>query len=185
MTFSAALQRNSGHARDGALGSDGDWVMAAISAHLAGEVPLDQALTRAFGNICRHRRDQVLREFADRYCCDPILSRKAAQLANEITRYLRGTWRHDRHRPEIPPPYIGTPRELLFVAFSQNEAIRPYRDMPSSVKQLMKIILGANGNDPPIPISESRVSDASNDGDQDEGERVHASAQWRQKSSRR
>jgi hypothetical protein len=183
--FAASLSRIAEHARCGALGgSDGAWLATAIEMHLAGTVPIDQALTRAFGNACRCRRDQFLREYADRYCRDPIVSRRAARLAIEIERYERGNWRHDRLRTEMPMSYIGTPHELLFRAFTENEAITPHRATPSSVKQLMKIILCDNGNDPPIPTSENRVSDTSNEGDRDEGGSAPAPAQRRWKVCR-
>jgi hypothetical protein len=176
--FAESIRRIAQHARSGALGGDGGWLAAAIEMHLAGAAPIDQALTRAFGNACRCRRDRELREYASRYCREPILSRQAARLAIEIERYARGTWRHDRVRAEMPPSYIGTPHELLFRAFTENEAITPHRATPSSVKQLMKIILGDNGNDPP---SENRVSNTPNEGDRDEGESAPAPAQrrWR------
>jgi hypothetical protein len=183
--FAQSIRRIAQRARAGALGADGEWFAAGLETHLVKpDCPLDHAMSLAWGNACRRRRDQGLREYAGRHCRDPILSRQAARLAIEVERYERGNWRHDRLRTEMPKSYIGTPHELLFLAFTENEAITPHRAMPSSVKQLMKIILGDNGNDPPIPTSENRVSNTPNEGDRDEGESAPAPAQRRWKVCR-
>jgi hypothetical protein len=171
-SFAAGLHRIAQLARLGVLGDDGGWFAAGIEFRVAEGWSLDRALTLAWSNECRARRDDVLCEFAARYCREDLLSRCAAQLANEIKLYERGTWRHDRNRAELPVAYIGAPRELLFLAFRQNESIEPHRGMPSSTKQLERILLSHSAgdrifrHDPPISMSKKVMPNASNDGGQ-------------------
>ena len=174
-SFAAGLNRIAQIARSGVLGNDSAWLAAGIEiyvARAANDWPLDRALSLAWSNECRARRDSALREYAARYCREALFSRCAVRLGNDLRIYERGTWRHDRHRVEMPSSYVGTPRELLFRAFRENESIRPQRDIASSPGHLEKILSHCAGDgmshfDPPIPITEKDVSDASNNGDQD------------------
>ena len=183
VTYPAALKRIQQAAAGGALGSDGGWLAAGLQTFLRGTAPLDQALTKAWSDACRSRRDDALRDYGDRYCHDPVLSRQAARLAIEIERYERSAWRHDRHRAEMPS-YRDTPNEKIFLAFTENAAITPARSMPSSPKHLMKI-LGCHGSRPPVGTSVNPVSPAPLTGDHDdEGQDIPASAQRRRQRGR-
>jgi hypothetical protein len=110
-SLAASLARIVKLARAGALGADGGWFASGIELHLCMNCPIGHALDLAWSKACRARRDDCLRQYAARYCGEPIVSRRAARLAIDIQRYERGTWRHDRDRTEMPTSYTGTPRE--------------------------------------------------------------------------
>ena len=190
-SFTKALSRIAQLGRLGALGDDGDWFAAGIEIHVAEGWSLDRALTLAWSNECRRRRDDKLRKFAGRYCREDLLSRRVAKLGHEIRVYQLGAWRHDSARTEMPSSYASTPRALLFWAFMENESIEPRRDMPSSCKQLERILSrsdydGMFGHAPPIPMSKKIVSNASNDGERTNArENVSQSGQRGRQGGRR
>jgi hypothetical protein len=173
--FAAALQRVELLARSGALGDDGTWVAAGLEIHAARAVDgwtLDRAVTLAWSNECCARSDKALCEYADRYYREELLSQRAKALGNAIRLYERGTWRHDRHRVEMPSFYVDTPRQYLFWALRENDSIRPQRDMPSSQSYLEKILRRWKGDRmdrlvQPLPEKGDRAFNASRrDGDQ-------------------
>lgn len=82
----------------------------------------------------RKRRDQLIGEFAVRFCCADTTTARA-----ELRRYEDGAWRRDKRLTAMPSSYSGTPRELLYRAFRVNESIAPGR-MPASDKHLGRII---------------------------------------------
>jgi hypothetical protein len=188
--FAEALMRVAQFARLGALGDDGVWFAAGIEIYVTGsDWPIDRALSFAWSNECRSRRDHALRQFADRYCPEALLWRRAAWLGNEIRRYDRGAWRHDRNRADMPQSYVGAPRELLFFAFRENESIKPRRDMPLSTVQLEKVLSHCCSNkthqsDPPIPTLVEVVSNAI-DGDQNARQSFRKSDERWRRSGRR
>ena len=78
----------------------------------------------------RRRRDDAIAEYAFQF--------QPADLGHEIRMYDRGRWRRDRHSADMPPAYVGTPRELLFRAFRANRAVA--EEMPSSPAYLKRVL---------------------------------------------
>ncbi len=187
-SFAAGLCRIAEQARSGALGDDGEWLADGIELFIAkagDKWSLDRALILAWSNERRARRNDELCEHAARYC-----QGRAAMLAGEITRYERSAWRHDRDRAEMPPSYVGTPRELLFRAFRENDSIEPHRDMPTSVKHLERIISRSagdemSGHDPPIPMSKKVPHISCGGGAPDVCEKVQSIGQRRRRGGGR
>ena len=63
------------------------------------------------------RRDAFVGEYAMRFCGGVV-----ATVERDIGIYA-GAWRRDKHRSEMPTGYSGTPRELLYRAFRENESL--------------------------------------------------------------
>ncbi len=151
--------------RLGALGDDRLWFAAGIENYLVGDLPLDLAITLAWSNACRGRRDDWLRSYAAKYC---TAARRVAELGREIRLYGRD-WSRDRRLPSMPSVYVGAPRELLYRAFAENESIEPRRKMPSSPRQLARILSHWDrdeicGHGPPIGMPTKVVSNVLDDG---------------------
>jgi hypothetical protein len=129
------------------LGEDSAWLAAAVARYereAARGVTLDDAFGVATHAGCAPwwreealaRRDQALRELAGRFFGELCVSKQAEELRRLISRYATTTWlRTDRNLSEMPTGYSGTPRELLFRAFSACDG-----RLPSSGRWLIKIL---------------------------------------------
>lgn len=80
------------------------------------------------------RRDAALRRLARSLPEELSVSARAREIHTRAVRYAASAWRHDRHAPEMPPHYAGTPREHLWRAF------RSGAPMPLGERQLRNII---------------------------------------------
>lgn len=87
------------------------------------------------------RRDEILRAYMQRFC-----NGSPEALGGEMRSYERGQWKRDRRLPEMPPAYPGTPRELLYLAYRENESIAP-DGMPTSGRQLRRRLVSDWGGE--------------------------------------
>jgi hypothetical protein len=144
---SARLRRLADYAR--AVGDD-DFAerFEQYIAHAHEGLSLDQALGLAvvgggetwFSREHRLRRDEINCEFYVRYCPGETDARRRATLQNALRRYEREAWPHDKILRSMPIAYEGTYRELLFLAFRENESQDAQKPMPTSDDQLRRIL---------------------------------------------
>jgi hypothetical protein len=80
------------------------------------------------------RRDQALRELAQRLDSGGPVGATAREIHQMSVRYAASAWRFDRDRDEMPASYEGTPREYLWQAFQSGAP------MPLGERQLRNII---------------------------------------------
>jgi len=80
------------------------------------------------------QRDAALRALAEQL--DPALSTtaRAREVRALATRYAASAWLRDRGQDEMPPAYVGTPKEHLWRAFRSGAA------MPLGERQLRSIL---------------------------------------------
>ena len=69
------------------------------------------------------RRDDALRELAEKYYPQPSLAQRAVLVEMAIDRYAGSAWKRDRRRNSCPNNYLGTEFELLFRAFEAHEGM--------------------------------------------------------------
>jgi hypothetical protein len=125
----------------------------------------------------RLRRDEINCEFYVRYCPGETDARRRATLQNALRRYEREHWPHDKMQRSMPPEYEGTHRELLFLAFRENESQDAHKPMPTSDDQLRRILASHCLTDRNLPHGIAPVEAASRCGphsDSKNGEIRHA-----------
>jgi hypothetical protein len=183
------LQHVAARLSAGELGEDGRQFAQGLLDYLAGAssgLSLEEALGLKvdaggvpwWNAAARSRRDRLLYELATRFC-----GSAAATLGAEVRRYERSTWqRTDRGLADMPPSYRGTPRELLFAAFRENESFALGR-MPSSTSQLRRIIATHSSEKescargiPPLHARADVLSCESGNGKQNADEQNHPKA---------
>lgn len=79
-------------------------------------------------------RDAALRELAERFHGDRLVSGQAQEIRRRALRYAASAWRFDRDRTAMPPRYSGTQKEYLWRAFKAGAA------MPLSERQMRNIL---------------------------------------------
>ncbi len=79
-------------------------------------------------------RDAALRELAERFHGDRLVSCQAREIRRRALRYAASAWRFDRDRTAMPPRYSGTQKEYLWRTFKAGAA------MPLSERQLRNIL---------------------------------------------
>ena len=79
-------------------------------------------------------RDAALRELAERFHGDRLVSGQAQEIRRRALRYAASAWRFDRARPALPTRYSGTQKEYLWRAFKAGAA------MPLSERQMRNIL---------------------------------------------
>ena len=83
-------------------------------------------------------RDAALREIARRYVPNEVISAQAAHIARLSRRFEVSCWRVDKLQSAMPAHYVGTPKELLWVAFKSGAR------MPLGDRRLRSILVGCN-----------------------------------------
>jgi hypothetical protein len=161
-SFAVALARIARCAETGALGADGNWFTRGIQSYLRGQ-PFDHAMRAAWSSACRRRRDDALRQFARLYPAGISAWAAAVLTATELRRYESSAWLRDREMVEPPSYYQGTPIGLLYMACRAN-ADAGERGMPTSTKQLARILSGMSGQDTlrhrvPLPMSKPATAE--------------------------
>lgn len=139
-----ALRRLALRLAAGDVGEDGRRVAAGFECYLASAadgVTLEAALGLEPGwwvQERRSRRDEALREYAR---LSPSETTPAVALASAVSRYAAGQWLRDR-QTGLKAGLEGTPHARLFEAFSANDADEGGASMPTSVKQMRRILGG-------------------------------------------
>ncbi len=82
------------------------------------------------------QRNAALRILAEDFFADLSPCTRSRQMAVLASRYGASAWRVDRHRSGMPEHYAGTPKELLWRAFSSGAA------MPLGERQIRNIVGG-------------------------------------------
>ena len=120
-----------------------DWLAESLQAFLNNR---SRSLNEAFGLVNGRggvpwhieegirRRDAALRELRDRHFGDLSLSAQAREIHTLSTRYAASSWRFDAQREQAPDHYLGTPKELLWLAFKSGGT------MPLCTRQLRNIL---------------------------------------------
>jgi hypothetical protein len=80
------------------------------------------------------RRDQALRELAQRHFGGLTNTARANRIQQLALRYAASAWRLDRDQQDMPPAYAGTPHESLWHAFKSGAT------MPLCSRQLRQIL---------------------------------------------
>lgn len=80
------------------------------------------------------KRNAALQELGARFFPQLSLHARAERIAEMSLRYAATAWRFDRDKDAAPAPYIGTPKEYLWEAFSSGAS------MPLSQRQLRNIL---------------------------------------------
>jgi hypothetical protein len=113
-------------------GDIGMWLAGALAD--AGPSPDGKVLATALGLIPRPgqkrwqtvaakaRRDELIREFADRYLTGCSPREQARRIAERLGRYQANAWPRHRRYDAPPAEICGTERELLFRILQYGEA---------------------------------------------------------------
>jgi hypothetical protein len=154
-----ALRRVAARLIAGELGADGVWLGVALDRYLQGAsdgLTLGAALDVEPGAWWqaeqRARRDDALREYAQRFLQGGSGWARATALSEAVLRYASTAWLQDR-RTGLSAGMAGLPREVLHRAFAACDG-----DMPGSAKQFERILTDHNfGHGPPVAMSKTSV----------------------------
>jgi hypothetical protein len=120
------------------------WLGDALDAFLEHTAPtVDSALGLQFakGGVPWWReegmriRDAALRDMADRFCAEKSVSAQAAFIRRLAQHYAATCWPYDRRYREMPPYYLGTTKQLLWLAFKSGAS------MPLGERRLRSILV--------------------------------------------